>query len=302
MAVLVNPTTGELGRKVSRSVVEDGSALLSVKWNRYSLNDEAGVKVSTATIEQTAADLQFLANTSDDTGISSYTDATTAGAVTYADTAANSIQETIDIINGVGAGQPDAGTAGYSTRWRAGLGDFRPGFALGATSGLVAAASAGNLMRGGEDEGLRINGDSSGLEVANTFAVGIGTGKAQSGGGQVYADHFESDYFSDTSGNRFPVRNQKLRRENQPGLSEFRVAITEIRADMSFADTAPTVTVWDIDNNVVARFSLVVGKVAAVTEQTPIVGPAGSPLFVEAVGAGILTGGPLSVTGEIRIA
>ncbi len=93
MAVLVNPTTGELGRKVSRTVSADGSALLFVKWNRYALNDEAGAKASTATVEQTAANLQFLVNAVDDTGISSYTAATLAGAVTYADVAADSIQE-----------------------------------------------------------------------------------------------------------------------------------------------------------------------------------------------------------------
>ena len=300
MAVLVNPTTGELGRKVSRSVLEDGSALLAVKWNRYALNDEAGVKASTATITQAADDLQFLVNAADDTGISSYDSATLAGAVTYADTAADSIQETIDIINGVGLGQPSAGSAGYSTRWRAGLGDFRPGFVLDATSGLVVAAT--NAMLGGESEGLVVNGATAGLPVV-AYGVGLGTGRAQSGGGQVYADHFESDYFSDTSGNRFRVRNARRQREAQPGLSEFRVAITEINADM-VATTSKVVNIYDVDDNLLGVFPAIAGAgtIAGISESAPFVGPAGSPLFVECVVDAITTDGPLTVTGEIRIA
>jgi hypothetical protein len=314
MAVLVNPTTGALGKRVSRSVTEDGSALLHIKWNRYALNDEAGVKATTATVEQLVTGLEFLVNTTADTGINNgtyYTGQSGAdGSIVYADVNADSVQETIDIINGVGAGQPGelVGTegqgglgvqAGFSTRWRAGVGDFRPGFVLDATTGLVVAAA--NAMLGGESEGLAINGDTSGLDTI-TYSVGLGTGKAQSGGGQVYADHFESDYLSDTSGNRFPFRNAQRQRENQPGLAEFAVALTEIRADMT-PTTSRTIKVYDIDNNLLASFPLAGTTIPGITESTPLVGPIGSPLFVECESVGgIDVDGPLTVTGDIRIA
>jgi hypothetical protein len=92
-------------------------------------------------------------------------------------------------------------------------------------------------------------------------------------------------------------------RESQPGLSEFRVSITSIRADMVYASGTKVVTIYDIDDNVLGVFPIAANvDVASITEETPFVGPAGSPLFVEVTGVGVLTDGPLTVTGEIRIA
>jgi hypothetical protein len=287
---------------VSRTVVADGSALCAVKWADQEKFDEAGVEIATATVTQAADGLIFTANGTPDSGIDAYTSAAgAAGEVLYADLAADSVQELLDIINGIEAGQPSALETGYMIRYRAGLSDFRPGFVLGATSGL--AVSAANILLGNDPAGLAINGDTSGLETAETYAVGLGAGRAQPGGGQVYADHFESDYATDTSGNRFRVRAQRRRREEQPGLAEFRVAITEILADM-VAVTSKTVTVYDVNDNVLGVFPTPVGAgaVPGISESSPLVGPVGSPLFVECVNVGGTTDGPLTVSGEVRIA
>ena len=309
MAVLTDPTTGALGKKVSRSVVADGSALCAVKWDPHEDFDEAGTEIATATVTQAADGLIFTANGNADTGINAYTSSTGADGEVLYDDAPDTVQGVIDAINGIADGQPGplgSGTpqqvaVGYMIRYRAGLGDFRPGFAVGATSGLVVTAV--NILLGHDGEGLAINGDTSGLETAEIYAVGLGTGRAQPGGGQVYADHFESDYVTDTSGNRFRVRGQRRRREEQPGLSEFRVSITTIRADMVYGSGAKVVTIYDVDDNVLGVFPIAANtSVESITEATPFVGPAGSPLFVEVVGSGALTDGPLTVTGEIRIA
>ena len=47
MSVLVNPTTGAVGKKTSRSVIADGSQLLAVKWNVLEDFDEAGAEMAT---------------------------------------------------------------------------------------------------------------------------------------------------------------------------------------------------------------------------------------------------------------
>jgi len=301
MSVLVNPNTGVAGKRASRSVNADGSQLLAVKWNQKQDFDEAGSEMATATVEQAVDGLIFQVNAADDTGISSYTGAATASKVTYGDTNADTIQKVLDVINGIGVGQPEPTETGYMTRWHAGLGDFRPGHIVDATTGLVAAAL--NVSLGNDPAGFVVNGDTSGLVVADKYFVGLGTDRSKSGGGQVYADHFESDYESDTSGNRFQVRNQGLRRENQPGLSEFRVAITSIFAGMVYGSGGKVVTIYDIDDNNLGSFPIAANtSVESISEETPFVGPAGSPLFVEVVGVGALTDGPLTVSGEVRIA
>ncbi len=305
MSVLVDPTTGAVGKKISRSVLADGAALCSVKWNPQVFTDVAGAQVTTATVEQKALGLEFLANTVADSGIDSYTSASgAAGNIVYADAAANSIGELLDIINGVeaGQGQATADPPAHMIRWRADLGDFRPGFVLGATSGL--AVGAANVLLGLDPEGLAINGDTSGLETADLYSVGVGSSRARPGGGSVFADHFASDYVTTIAGVRFEVRAPGRRREEQPGLASYSVHITEVRADMVYASGAKVVTIYDVDNNIVGGPFPIAANVTvpAISEDTPIVGPAGSPLFVECVGVGALTDGPLTVTADIRVA
>ena len=103
MAVLVDPTTGAVGKKTGRAVLSDGSQLLAVKWNQKQDFNEAGEEMVTATVEQVADGLIFQVNSADDTGISSYTGASTTSKVTYGDTNADTIQKVLDVINGIGA-------------------------------------------------------------------------------------------------------------------------------------------------------------------------------------------------------
>jgi hypothetical protein len=279
----------------------DGSALFTAQWSPQADFDEAGVEISLATVTQAADGAIFTANGAPDTGINSYTSsAGAAGEVLYADAPAT-VQGVIDAINGIAAGQPEATETGYMIRYRAALGDFRPGFVLGALSGL--AVSAANILLGKDEAGLAVNGDTSALEAADLYSIGLGTGRGKPGGGAVFADHFESDYASDVAGNRFRVRAQGRRREEQPGLAQYAVAITSIVASMAYASDAKIVTIYDVKDNVLGVFPIGAGTtVPSITPETPFVGPAGSPLFVEVDGTGVLTDGPFTVSGEIRIA
>ena len=291
-----------VGRKVSRVVTAiTASHGLRAKWHRYEDFDEAGNEIATATLEQLATGLDFLANGSGDTGINSYTGSSGgAGTIRYADGNADTIQKVIDIINGVGVGQPAPGAAGYMTRYRAGFGDARPGTSLDANSGIAIAAA--NILLGGPQDGLNIF-----LDGANTPDVrhraAIGTGGAKSGGGQVFADHFESDYFSDTSGNRFPVRDAARRQEEQSGLARYQVHITDILYEAAFASDGKVLSIYDIDDNLVDEFPIgSADRSTAISEDNPVVLPVGSPAFVEGSGVGVLTDGALAVSGFIRIA
>lgn len=291
-----------VGRKVSRTVQTiQSSIMLAAKWWRYEDFIDTGDEVSAATLEQVAAGLNFLANGVGDAGINAYTASSGgAGEVRYADVNANTVQKVMDIINGIGVGQPGPGDPGYMTRYRAGLGDARPGTTLDVDSGVVVAAA--NILRGGPDPGLLVSlaGDNTPV-VAHRAA--LGSGAAKSGGGQVFADHFESDYRSDTSGNRFPVRDAARRREEQPGLARYQVFVTSILYSAAWAGADALIEVYDVDDNLVDSFPLgTATNVEAVSELNPLVLPIGSPAFVEGSGTGILTDGSLSVSGFIRVA
>ena len=301
MAQLVE-LSGSVGRKVSRTVTGvAASAWAWVKWNRYEDFVASGDEVNAATAQRQATGALFTANGAADTGINAYTGASgAAGTVTFADANANTVAKSIAIINGVGVGQPGPTAAGYMIRYRAGLGDARPGTSLDADSGT--ADSATSIMLGGESRGyaLLLNG-------ANTptaaHRVALGTGGAKSGGGQVFADHFESDYVTDTSGNRFPVRDAPRRQEEQPGLARYQVWVTDIQFDAAFASNAKIINVYDISDNLVASYPIgSANTVAAVSETNPLVMPIGSPAFIEGSGTGVLTDGPLSASGFIRVA
>ncbi len=295
---------GQVGRKLSNSVQQIvNQEMLTVKWHRYEDFDEAGNEISEATVEGLAAGLDFLANAAPDTGISSYSGASGgAGAIRYADANANTVKKVIDIINGVGVGQPAPGDPGYMTRYRAGLADMRPGTSLDADSGEV--VGPGNILLGGESRGLRFFSNPANLPVPSVYRVSLGAGGSLSGGGQVFADHFESDYVSDTSGNRFPVRDAARRQEEQPGLARYQVWITEIKFFAAFASDDKQIEVYDIDDNLVDTFFLGAGDVvASVNEESPLVMPIGSPAFLEGSGNGaITTDAALSVSGIVRIA
>lgn len=299
MSLLVGET---VGRKVSRTIggITSGR-LCTVKWSPYEDFDEAGVEIATATLQQLITGLDVLANGAGDTNLNAYTGASgAAGQIRYADGNANTVGKVIDIINGVGVGQPAPGVAGYSTRYRAALADCRPGVSLDANSGI--AIGANNILIGLHDDGLYVF-----IDGANTPSVAhriaLGTGRGREGGGQVFADHFESDYFSDVAGNRLPVRDERRRREEQPGLARYQVHITKILYNAAWANNDKVINVYDINDNLVRTIPIGAGtEVLSVTEESPLVMPPGSPAFIEGTGTGALTDGPFSAVGYVRIA
>jgi len=300
MSALVE-MSGAIGKSAARTVSENGSVLFNVKWNPLEDFDGGGTEVGEATIEQKLTGLEFLVNSNPDTGISAYTGASGGpGNMVYADGNAATVAQAMAIINGFGLGQPAPTQTGYMTRWRAGLGDFRPGFVLGATTGKVAAAV--NALIGVHDEGFAVEGDTSGLSTANVYGVGLGSDRAKSGGGQLYADHFESDYETDTSGNRFAVRDAARRREEQPGLAKFRVHITGVVFTAGY-DSLKAISIYTEDNQLLGNFGLESGNTTPIiSEAEPVVGPQGQALFVEGSGLGVHVAGSLSVSGVIRVA
>lgn len=292
---------GRVGRAVSRSVGEDSSVLCYAKWFPFTSTNAAGDQVTAATIQRLVNGLQFTVNGGAEVSIGTYTAASgTADQILYVDANIATIEGLIKAINGVAPGQPAATSSDYVDRWRGGLGDFRPQFPIDATSGIVVGAV--NALLGRSDAGIAVTGDTSGLSTANLYSAGIGFGRTVEGGGQVIPDHFDSDYVGDTSGNRFPLRDAARRQEEQPGLARYTVNITSIDADMAYASDAKVVSIYSKDK-LEGQFAIGAGTfVPGITNDTPFVGPAGSPLWVEVVGSGVLTNGPLSVSAEIRIA
>lgn len=293
----------------TRVVVADDSALCYVKWNPYKTTNAAGDTVTAATVEVTANGLVFLVNGSAETVIGTYTgNSADDNDIVFGDTNLTTVKLLIDTINGRGVGHPAASASTYLDRWRAGYGDFRPGFTIGSGDGIV--LSAANAMLGRGVEGIKVEADSSALATANTYSAGIGTDHAIEGRGQVIPDHFDSDYLTNSvsagterTRTRFPERRQ----EEQPGLAGFQVYITGIHFGAAYATNAKVVTVFDKDNNTLFQETLGSGNNLAAADQYNIdnpvvVGPAGSPLFVEATGTGALTDGPLTVRGFIRVA
>lgn len=291
-----------VGKKVSRTVLSiTASRMLSCKWHRYEDFDHLGVEISAATVQQLLTGLDFLANAAGDTGINAYTGASgAAGQLRYADGNANTVQKVIDIINGVGVGQPLPGAAGYMTRYRAGLADARPGTSLDANSGV--AVGAASLLLGGPSEGRHISMDGANTPTV-AHRVSLGASRARDGGGSVFADHFESDYRSDVNGNRFPVRDERRRQEEQPGLARYQVFITEIVYEAAWANNDKVLEVYDIDDVLVDSFAIgSADRSLAISEDHPVVLPVGSPAFIEGKGTGALTDGLLSASGYIRVA
>lgn len=289
-----------LGRRVSRTVASDTSVICYVKWNPERTTNNAGTAVTAATIQILVDQLTFLINAAAEVGIGTYTGNSFGdNDIGFVDTNANSPLELVTAINGEAPGQPSRTGGSYVDRWRAGLGDFRPGWVLDATSGLATAAA--NAMLGRHVQGLSVFGDTTGLSTASTFSVGLGVDGALEGAGSQVPDGFDGEYESTTAGVLTRVRDPVLFKEDMPGLAEFQVSITAIEVDQVFASNAKIVRIWDKDNNELGTFPIGSAvTVAAITEATPFVGPLGSPLWVECVGTGALTDGPMTVTGFVR--
>ena len=296
-----------LGKQFNNTRSADQSALCYIKTNTGLplATTDAGAALTASTVEVQANQLLFTVNGAAETTIGTYTGNSGAdNAIVFADANIANIQRLINTINGRGVGHPAPSAATYLRRWRAGLGDFRPQFVIGAGDGLVTAAA--NSMLGRGDDGLAALADSSGLAAANTISIGCGVGRALEGGGQQIPDHFESDYESDTAGNKTPTRFPERRVEDQPAQASFQVVITDIKVGALFA-TTKLVTVYDNAGNTLKTESLgaatsIAGSGDWSRENPYVTGPVGSPLWVEISGTGAFTDGACTVSGFRNIA
>jgi hypothetical protein len=294
--MLTNPH----GKPFSRVVHADESVMAFAKY--VARQNAAAVNVTAATMAVAANGLLFTVNAAAEVVIGTYTGSTAAAnGINFVDANIANIRNLIDTINGLGAGMVAAGTT--FNRWKAGLGDYRPGYVIGAGDGTVVAAA--NALLGEDHIGLPILADISNHAAANTMCVGIPLIGTARGTGGLLPSHFESDYTSTTAGvvtrNRF---SQARRQEEQP-TSQTMVEITGIHMGAVFANGDQVITVYDINDNVVWAYNLLallVPPAQVLSVDNPIVGPMGSPLFVEVAGTGALTDGPLTVSGNIRVA
>lgn len=295
-----------IGHKhISRSAAADQSALCYLRINADRSpppQTDGGADITAATAEVTTNLIALTVNGSAETVIGTYTgnSGTDAQAV-FGDTNCATIQQLLDVLNGVQTGQTSA-----IRRWRAGLGDFRPQFVIGTGDGLVLAAA--NAMLGRNEEGLALQADTSNLASASTVAVGLGIPFAKEGGGQSIPDHFESDASSTVAGVRTPVRNAGRLTEDQPGRATFQVLVTDIQCGMAW-DTTKVVTAYDNLGNTLKAEAVTItagGTIAGTgrwdADNPWVVGPPGSPVWIEVTGTSSFTDGTLTVSGFIRVA
>lgn len=284
--------------RFTRTVFEDESRLCRVKyWRGLSAVD---VEVTSATVQVTVNLLTFLVNTIAETVIGTYTGNSGGdNQVVYVDANVASIQNLVDTINGLGTGHPTG--ANLYRRMRASMGDYRPGFVIGNGDGLAAAAA--NILLGDTLDGYEVFADSSGLAVANTFSIGVGVPTCRPGTGPRLFDHFESDYVVTTAGVRTPQRFPTVQ-QTRFDAAKYQVQIDSIHCGATFANNDNVLRVFDIDDNLLWAYALGAATdvpVNVLGADQPIMGPAGSPLFVEAAGTGALTDGPFTVAGFTRM-
>jgi len=289
-------------KPVSRSAAADGSALCYARFNADRdpvPTTDAAAAITAATIEVQANLIDLQVNGAAETVIGTYTgNSGTDGQAVFGDTNCATVGELIAVLNGLAPGQTSA-----VRRWRAGLGDFRPQFVIGTGDGLVLAAS--NALLGRNHQGLALQADSSALASANTISVGLGIPFAKEGGGQSIPDHFESEYSSTTAGVRTPVRSAGRRIDEQPGLARFQVYVTDIQVGALFA-TTKVVTAYDNAGNTLKVETLGSGTAIAgagnySVDNPWVVGPPGSPVWLEVTGTGAFTDGTVSASGYIRV-
>jgi hypothetical protein len=134
------------------------------------------------------------------------------------------------------------------------------------------------------------------------MSAGIGTPATIEGRGAEAWDHFETEYLSTVAGVRYPRRMADLSKERF-GSTLMQCSITRVAAQMAFA-TTKVLRIYDVWNNLLFTEGLVVtalGVSELISEENPLVGPMGSPLFVEIGGTGGYTDGNLAVTGYVRM-
>jgi hypothetical protein len=223
-----------------------------------------------------------------------------AGTITITDGNANTPLEVVNILNGVGAGQ----TA--FRRFRAALGDVRPGYAF--LTGHILAQAAANILLGRSDNGFELFLDTSGLAagaLTDGIFLGIGTdGGCIEGSGATWPDYFEDIPGSSTTASvNTPTRSsaRRPRKYHDATTRQLQYRITGFSASFLHA-TTEVFNVWDINDNLIYQEALTANAITAFQDrsETPIVGPVGSPLFCLLGGTGGETDGFLSVQAEVR--
>lgn len=246
--------------------------------------DQATVTVAANVVTiQIAGGGGALAN---DAGINYTGQAGAAGTITITDGNANSIIEAINILNGVGVGQ-----AAFR-RYRAALGDVRPGYVL--TGGDVLAQAAANILLGRTHAGFELFLDTSGLtdgDATEGLWVGIGTdgGTIEGARGWRIPDYFEDIPGASTTGSvNTPERSSARvpRKAADAVTRQYQYRITGFSM-AAINNATQTFRVYDIDDNIIWEEAMA----SAVTvfqdrSDTPIVGPVGSPLFCHLTGTG----------------
>jgi hypothetical protein len=277
-------------------------------------DNAAGAAITTAAIVVDAAndDIEFSINGSGE-GMNTYTGAAgAAGAIRISDANANTPQEVVNIINGIGAGMPAPGASGYNRRWRGALGDFPPGLAL-VSGELLNQASDSALVGEHDATGVTVLHDTSDV-AAEYLWVGCGTEhRLLKGGDLVYPDYFEDlPGVSAITGNasNAPDRTARTRKREDAGIyvPAYRVVIDMIRVTATWNTDAKTVAVFAESDTTLA--TPLYTEVLATEDDTEltgrqdtmkIVGPPGEALFVRVVGStDQITAGRLFVSGYLE--
>jgi len=261
---------------------------------------------STVTVAANVITLQIaggggaLAN---DAGILYTGQAGAAGTITYTDVNANTPLEIVNIINGVGLGQVQI------RRYRADLGDVRPGYAI--TAADVLAVGATNIMLGRTHVGWALFLDTSALTDGlrtEGWWVGIGTsGGCIEGSGWIWPDYFEDIPGSSTTASvNTPIRGgARIQRKAEDAVTrrkQYRITGFSFGA---INNATQLLSVYDINDNIIWEEAMASAVTPFVDRSdNPIEGPVGSPLFVHLTGTGgqaANTSGVLLVQAEERI-
>lgn len=293
------PGRGKL-KTFHRNVNEDTCRLASLKC--VGPFNAAGAEITTADIQcnNAANTITFRINLAAE-GMNTYTGAAGgAGVVDLDDGNANSPQELVDIINGIGVGMPVAGAAGYNPHWRAGIADFPPLWAIGGTDVLNDAAVR-NALLGVRSRGIGIYADTSNLANDDLW-MGIGTANREEdglleGGGLVHPDYFE-DHPGVTGITGFatntPDRTRQRAKQNDDSVpvAAYTPVIRTIELWSTWAGNDAVVEIWDATQNPATGIPLYTTAYGAATGLSAVftgaqgayeyVGRPGIPLFVRA--------------------
>jgi hypothetical protein len=262
----------------------------------------AGNAANSATITDagsllTAQIAEAAGSLANDTGIDYTGNSGSAGTITVGDTNANSVQDLINIFNGVGVGQ----TA--FRRWKAALGDFWPGLAVGSDDILTRAAT--QCLLGRDSAGVALFADTSQLaQLALHIGIGTSRGTADGAVSQGFPQYFEDIPGSSTTASvNTPVRSSALQgRKTQEAIQarkQYRITGFAVDAVLT---TSTSFRVRDIDGNVIYSAPFTSGAALAFQDlsERPIVGPIGSPLFASAQATTLSTDGGFYVRAEER--